>query len=112
MIYMIETHLLALQGNKHMLKTACVLFNGQKRVWHHLSTSTLTMRTLSEAEIDDYIISFPEACVSSPGAYKIEAGGAHLFIDINGSNYDILGLPLLALLGFLRECGFVANRIG
>jgi septum formation protein len=105
-----RSHLLKLQGREHVLITACVLFYGQKRIWHHLSTSSLTMLTLSEAKIDEYISSFPEDCLSTPGAYKIEAGGAHLFSDITGSSYDILGLPLLPLLAFLRERGLSVEK--
>ena len=105
-----RSHLLKLQGREHVLITACVLFYGQKRIWHHLSTSSLTMLTLSEAKIDEYISSFPEDCLSTPGAYKIEAGGAHLFSDITGSSYDILGLPLLPLLAFLRERGLSLEK--
>ena len=107
-----RAHLLALQGRKHVLITACVLFHDQKRIWHHLSTSTLMMRTLSEAEIDNYIAAFPEACVSTPGAYQVETGGAHLFTDITGSSYDILGLPMLPLLAFLRERGLTVRKTG
>ena len=107
-----KAHLSALQGREHVLITACVLFHCQNRIWHHLSTSTLKMRTLSEAEIDDYITTFPEACLSTPGAYQIETGGAHLFTDIAGSNFDILGLPLLPLLAFLRERGLTAKKTG
>ena len=105
-----KTHLLALQGRKHVLITACVLFQHQERIWHHLSTSTLMMRSLSEGEIDNYIAGFPEACLSTPGAYQIETGGAHLFTDIKGSNYDILGLPMLPLLAFLRERGLTVRK--
>ena len=107
-----KAHLSALQGRKHVLITACVLFHCQNRIWHHLSTSTLTMRALSETEIDNYIVCFPEACLSTPGAYQIEKGGAHLFTDIAGSNFDILGLPLLPLLAFLRERGLTAEKTG
>lgn len=107
-----KAHLSALQGRKHVLITACVLFYDQKRIWHHVSTSTLTMRVLSEIEIDNYIAGFPEACLSTPGAYQVEMGGAHLFTDIAGSNYDILGLPLMPLLAFLRERGLKAGKTG
>ena len=105
-----KAHLFALQDRKHLLLTACVLFHDQKRIWHHLSTSTLTMRALSEAEIDNYLAVFPEASLSTPGAYQIETGGAHLFTDIAGSIYDILGLPMLPLLAFLREHGLTARK--
>ena len=105
-----KAHLSALQGRKHILITACVLFHGQNRVWHHFSKSPLNMRALSETEIDEYISSFPEACLSSPGAYQIEAGGAHLFSEMAGPSYDILGLPLLPLLAFLRERGLALRN--
>ena len=107
-----RAHLSALQGREHMLITASVLFYDQKQIWHHLSTSTLTMRSLSEAEIDSYIAGFPEACQTTPGAYQVEMGGAHLFTNIVGTNYDILGLPLLPLLAFLRERGLTAEKTG
>ena len=107
-----RAHLLALQGRQHALITACVLFHHQKRIWHHLSTSTLMMRSLSESEIENYIAGFPEACLSTSGAYQVETGGAHLFTHIAGSNYDILGLPMLPLLAFLRERGLTVERTG
>lgn len=100
-----KSHLKKLQGRDHELKTASVLFHNRKRIWHHLSTVTLTMRPLSGTEIDAYVTGFPEACLSTPGAYQIESGGAHLFVDMKGVSYDILGLPLLPLLSFLREHG-------
>ena len=106
-----KSHLSTLQGQKHKLITACVLFYAQKRIWHHIATSHLMMRKLSEADIDSYIAAFPEACLSSPGAYQIEAGGPHLFVDVSGSNYDILGLPLLPLMAFLRERGLTARKV-
>ena len=34
-----KAHLSALQGQKHVLITACVMFHAQKRVWHHFSKS-------------------------------------------------------------------------
>jgi len=105
-----KSHLTDLQGRSHQLKTACVLLHDQKRIWHHMSTSSLVMRSLSDKDIDNYIASFPEVCLSTPGAYQIENGGAHLFSEINGVSYDILGLPLLALLSFLREHGLTSTK--
>ncbi len=50
--------------------------------------------------------------MSAPGAYQVETGGVHLFTDIAGSNYDILGLPMLPLLAFLRERGLTVGKTG
>jgi septum formation protein len=41
--------------------------------------------------------------LSSVGAYRLEGLGIHLFDRIEGEHTAILGLPLLPLLGFLRQ---------
>jgi septum formation protein len=66
------------------------------------------MRNLTAQDISDYLAFCGSECLSSPGCYQIEAGGAHLFSEIRGVYYDILGLPLLPLIQFLREHGLMA----
>ena len=39
------------------------------------------------------------------GGYQLEGLGAHLFADIDGDYFSILGLPLLPLLDGLRAHG-------
>ena len=39
------------------------------------------------------------------GAYRLEGLGVHLFDVVEGEHAAILGLPLLPLLGFLRQHG-------
>ena len=46
-----------------------------------------------------------DVLLGSAGAYRIEGLGIHLFEAIEGDHSTILGLPLLALLKFLREEG-------
>ena len=46
-----------------------------------------------------------EQALWSVGGYQLEAQGAQLFTTIYGDFFSILGLPLLPLLGFLREHG-------
>ena len=66
------------------------------------------MRKLTAQDIADYLVFCGSDCLSSPGCYQIEAGGAQLFSEIKGVYYDILGLPLLPLLQLLREHGLMA----
>ena len=68
----------------------------------HRDTPRLTMRSLSERFIADYLRSAGEDVLSSVGAYQIEGLGAQLFAKIEGDFFTILGLPLLPLLEFLR----------
>jgi septum formation protein len=48
-----------------------------------------------------------EAVLGSVGAYRLEGPGVHLFSQVEGEHSAILGLPLLPLLGFLRDHGVV-----
>jgi len=42
------------------------------------------------------------------GVFRMEGRGVNLFDAVEGSHFTILGLPLLPLLGALRERGEVA----
>jgi septum formation protein len=46
---------------------------------------------------------------STVGAYRLEGLGVHLFERIEGDYAAILGLPLLPLLGFLRQHGVLVG---
>ena len=107
-------HLQKLAGKTHQLFTAAVVFQHGRRIWHHCSHAELTMRKLGAEDITAYLAFCGENCLSSPGCYQIEAAGAQLFTDIKGVYYDILGLPLLPLLAFLREHGLapISNEAG
>jgi septum formation protein len=39
------------------------------------------------------------------GVFRIEARGVQLFSAIEGSHFTVLGMPLLAVLGALRNLG-------
>ena len=73
-----------------------------------VSVARMTMRPLSEAEIEAYLDEAGEAVTSSVGAYQLEGLGVHLFKRIEGDHFTILGLPLLSLLAFLRRERLVA----
>ena len=105
-------HLQKLAGKTHQLFTAAVVFQHGRRIWHHCSRSDLAMRLLDQREIIDYLDFCGQNALLSPGCYQIEVGGAYLFSDIQGVYYDILGLPLLPLLAFLREHGLSALAPG
>jgi len=73
-------------------------------MFDHVAVAHLTMRRLGATEIEAYLQQAGEAVVtSSVGAYQLESLGVHLFEHIEGDHFTILGLPLLPLLGFLRN---------
>ena len=94
-----------LQGQTHQLMTAAMIFRDGARIWHHVETSTLQMRVLGDADITAYLDVVGEAAFWGPGSYQVEGAGIHLFSRIDGGHSDILGLPMLPLLAFLRGHG-------
>lgn len=101
--------LLALRGKTHRLATAACIFRDGAQIWHHLESPELTMRTFSDAFLDRYLVEAGESILSSVGAYRLEDIGVQLFARIEGSYFTILGLPLLALLDFLRANAVVTE---
>ena len=102
---MAKAQLMALSGKTHQLFSAAVLYRNGERIWHHLAIAKITMRRLDEDFIDYYLDRLGAAAFSSPASYQIENLGAHLLSRIDGCYFSILGLPLLELLGILREHG-------
>lgn len=100
-----KTQLFALSGKTHQLLTAIVLFQYGERIWHHLSVANLTMRHFDHDFIDGYLSQLGDAAFLSPASYQIESIGVHLFSEIKGCHYSILGIPLLELMMILREHG-------
>ncbi len=67
------------------------------------------MRQFSDAFLDAYLAAEGSEVTTTVGAYRLEGRGVHLFERIEGEHAAILGLPLLALLGFLRRHGVLVT---
>jgi septum formation protein len=100
-----RAQLLALRGKAHTLVTAVLCQRGPQRVWQHVAKPKLVMRHFSEAFLDQYLALEGEVLTTTVGAYRIEGPGLQLFDRIEGEHSEIVGLPMLPLLGFLRQHG-------
>jgi septum formation protein len=102
------TQLSQMAGKTHKLFSAAVVAERGEPVWRFVATSRMIVRPLSDAFIADYVERHWDDIRHCVGCYRIEDAGAQLFSQIQGSHFDIMGLPLLPLLGFLRERGIIA----
>lgn len=101
----LQAHLTALRGKTHRLHSgACVALAGS-RIWGHVETADLTMRSFTDDFLTAYLDSERETALQCVGGYRLEGPGAQLFERIQGDYFTILGLPLVALLAFLRQNG-------
>lgn len=100
-----RSHLLALRGRSHALHTAVLCHREGRTVWTHLATPRLAVRGFSDAFLDAYLAAEGARATETVGAYRLEGPGVHLFDRVEGEHAAVLGLPLLPLLGFLRQHG-------
>ena len=102
-----KRQLTMMSGQAHQLHSAFAIAVGGERVTGQLRSARLTMRALSEADIDWYLDEAGTAALASVGAYQIEDLGIRLFDRLEGDYFTILGLPMVALLAELRRLGAV-----
>ena len=97
-----EVQLRQLAGTTHRLISAAVIAENGTPVWRAGGAARLTMRALSEGFISRYLDTEGDAVLGCVGCYRIEGLGAQLFSRIDGDQFIIRGLPLLAVLDYLR----------
>lgn len=98
-------HLRFFSGKTMQLHSAAAIARGGEIVWSHADLARLVVRDLSDSFIESYLdAEWPEVghCV---GVFRIEALGAQLFERIEGDQFTVLGIPLLPVLGALRDLG-------
>ena len=98
-----------LSGQTHELHSAVALARNGRVMFSKVETAKLTMRELSDVFLDAYLDAAGDAVTTSVGGYQLEGLGSHLFERIEGDYFTILGLPLFALLDFLRRDGCLAR---
>jgi septum formation protein len=103
-----RAQLLALRGKTHELHSAIAVVRDSTLLYRTVVAARLTMRDFSEEFLDRYLQETGPAALSSVGGYQLERTGIHLFERIAGDHFTILGMPLLPLLAFFRQEGFVA----
>jgi septum formation protein len=100
-----RAQLRALRGKRHELPTAVAVLRDGAVLWHAVETPTLAMRDFSDGFLDDYLAALGEKALAGVGGYALEGLGVNLMATVEGDHFTILGLPLLALLDFLRGAG-------
>jgi len=100
-------HLRFFSGKTMTLTSAVALARHGREDWRQVDAATLQVRPLSDEFIERYLdADWPEVgyCV---GVFRLEGRGVQLFDCIDGNYFTILGMPLIPLLGALRERGLL-----
>ena len=97
-----------LSGKKHFQNSGVCIYLNNECVWEYSEAVEMVMHNLTDQEIKNYVeIENP---IHAAGAYKFESLGCNLFSHVNGSSYSVRGMPLIPLLGALRELQIISLK--
>jgi septum formation protein len=91
-----------LSGKTHRVLTGVAVLSlpdGAER--HHVETTRVRFRKMSNAEIDDYIVTGEP--FGKAGAYAIQGIGGRYITQIDGCYFNVVGLPLARLCKLLAQ---------
>lgn len=102
-------HLRFFSGRVMELHSAAALVRDGATLWTHADTAMLHVREMSDEFIETYLDAEWPAVAGCVGVFRIEARGVQLFEAIDGDQFTVLGMPLLPVLGALRDLGELAR---
>ena len=92
-----------LNGKKHnLVSSVCISKNGSM-IWNYTDKATLTMKSFSENDLKTYLAKIRDEELYSYNVYQIEGEGRNLFIDIEGDEDTIMGLPVKKIKEYLSN---------
>jgi nucleoside triphosphate pyrophosphatase len=93
-----------LSGREHTVITAVAVSRG-KKLRSAIEEVKVKFRRLREEEIEAYIATGEP--MDKAGAYGIQGFGATIVERVEGDYFAVMGLPLVRLVGLMREVGVV-----
>ena len=96
-----------LRGQTHTLHSGLTLVQDGSVLFKVVDTARLRMRDFSDRFLEYYLEGAGASVTESVGGYQLEKLGVHLFERVDGDYFTILGMPLLPLLDFLRQQGYL-----
>jgi len=92
-----------LSGNKHKIISGVSVCYMKKQIWSKQQTSTITMKKLTEKQINDYLKCVGKDVLLSVGCYQAEKLGPQIIKSIKGDFFNVLGFPLFPFLIYLSR---------
>ena len=92
-----------LNGKKHeLISSVCISKNGSM-IWNYTDKASLTMKNFSDAELQKYLSEISDEALYSYNVYQIEGKGRDLFLNVEGSEDTIMGLPISKIKEYLNN---------
>ena len=91
-----------LNGKEHyLISSVCISKNGSM-IWNYTDKAKLKMKNFSEQELKEYLSKISDEALYAYNVYQIEGEGRNLFLDIDGDENTIMGLPVEKIKEYLE----------
>ena len=86
----------------HLISSVCISKNGSM-IWNYTDKATLTMKQFSLNELKNYLSKITDEALYAYNVYQIEGEGRKLFLNIEGDEDTIMGLPIKKIKQYLSN---------
>ena len=91
-----------LNGKEHYLISSVCLSKNGSMIWNYTDKAKLKMKNFSEQELKEYLSKISDEALYAYNVYQIESEGRNLFLDIDGDENTIMGLPVEKIKEYLE----------
>ena len=92
-----------LNGKKHQLiSSVCISQNGSM-MWNYTDKAILTMKKFRDEDLKKYLSKISDEALYAYNVYQIEGEGRSLFLNIEGDENTIMGLPIKKIKEYLEN---------
>ena len=72
-------------------------------IWNYTDKATLTMKKMSDEELKIYLSKISDDALYAYNVYQIEGEGRALFLNIEGDENSIMGLPIKKIKEYINS---------
>ena len=92
-----------MNGKSHFLiSSVCISKNGSM-IWNYTDKAKLTMKNFTDEELKNYLSKISDEALYAYNVYQIEGEGRNLFVNIEGDEDTIMGLPIKKIKEYLSS---------
>ena len=93
----------SLNGKTHYLISSVCISKGGNMIWNFTDKASLTMKSMTEKEMKEYLSKISDEALYAYNVYQIEGLGRSLFSKIEGNKNTIMGLPVEKIKDYLKN---------
>jgi septum formation protein len=92
-----------LNGRKHFLVSSVCISKDGSMIWNYTDKASLTMKNMSDNDLKIYLSKISDENLYAYNVYQIEGEGRNLFLNIEGDEDTIMGLPIKKIKEYLKN---------